>query len=486
MPRPLVLVHGYSADAEAFHPVRDMLEENGISATDINICNYISLNNEVTIKDIAEGFDRALANHPALKNAGQDFDAIVHSTGMLVVRSWLINYGDDLSTNKRLKRLKHLVGLAPATWGSPQAHKGRTWLGALVKGNKKLGPDFLNAGDEVLRGLELGSSFTWDLACWDLVGDKPFYDKGGDTPYVAVFIGNEPYEGLSSVANDPGTDGTVRWAGCALNTRKITIDLTRAGIDGKRARISQWADDRLDVPMIAVDGKNHATIIAEPDPEMIKLVLGFLRVNDERSHTDWHAGAQAYSNKAVPKMRVNPGAHAAGIGAEAQKLLDHLIGRQVGTEMEGWQQFVIHARDEWGDGISDYLIDVLKKENGEWVPFAEMYTDVHAYGGDPSYRCFHLRLPSGISSSGTPVMVRINASTGTELMAYRAYGTEDLGAGKSLAAGAKPVEIDITRLDDSGQGTLFFPFTTTMIEIVLNREPLPFDRQSRLLTFENP
>ena len=48
-----------------------------------------------------------------------------------------------------------------------------------------------------------------------------------DSAYVAVFIGNTPYDGLSSVANDPGTDGTVRWSGAGLNTRKITIDLTR-------------------------------------------------------------------------------------------------------------------------------------------------------------------------------------------------------------------------------------------------------------------
>ncbi len=477
MGRPVVLVHGYSADAKAFHSVRDALQKKGIPTEDINICNYISLNNEVTIKDIAEGFDRALAGRPGLSE-GQEFDAIVHSTGMLVVRAWLVNYGDDVGANKRLKRLKHLVGLAPATWGSPQAHKGRTWLGALVKGNKKFGPDFLNAGNEVLRGLELGSSFTWELACWDLVGEKPFYGKGADTPYVAVFIGNHGYDGISSVANDPGTDGTVRWAGCALNARKITIDLTRSGEDGKRARISPWANDRLDIPMIAVNGKNHGTIIAEPDPDMINLVADFLQIADERGYSGWLGRAQVYSQKGLPPMLINPGA--GGLSADTERLFDHLVGKQVGTEMEGWQQFVVHARDEWGDGVSDYLIDVLKLENGEWVPFKEMYTDVHAYAADPSYRCFHLRLPKGISSAGTQIHVRINASTGTELMAYRAYGK----GFKNLGAEAEPVELDVTKLDDGSTGTLFFPFTTTMIEILLNREPFPFEGEGRILTFE--
>src|SRR6202012_3082941 len=88
MARRLVLVHGYSASAQAFHPVRDMLKQlpGGKQIVDINICNYISLNNEITIKDIAEGFDRALCLQPGLNN-GEEFDAIVHSTGMLVVRA---------------------------------------------------------------------------------------------------------------------------------------------------------------------------------------------------------------------------------------------------------------------------------------------------------------------------------------------------------------------------------------------------------------
>src|ERR1700760_4257534 len=93
MGRPLVLVHGYSATGDAFHAVRDALKDKKIPVTDINICNYVSLNNEITIKDIAEGFDRALSAHGLLKDETQQFDAIVHSTGMLVLRAWLVNYG---------------------------------------------------------------------------------------------------------------------------------------------------------------------------------------------------------------------------------------------------------------------------------------------------------------------------------------------------------------------------------------------------------
>jgi pimeloyl-ACP methyl ester carboxylesterase len=484
MPRPLLLVHGYSADAKAFHPVKEkitaFLEAKKVPVLDINICNYISLNNEITIKDIAEGFDRAISVRAGLNN-GEEFDAVVHSTGMLVVRSWLVNYGGALKDNKRLKRLKHLIGVAPATWGSPQAHKGRTWLGALVKGNKQPGPDFLNAGDRVLDGLELGSQFTWDLACEDLVGEEPYYGGGKDTPYAAVFIGNEPYEGLASVANDPGTDGTVRWAGCALNTRKVTVDLTRSGPPDGRVRISPWASDRLDVPIIAVEGRNHASLISDPDPGMIERILSFLDVNDKDAFDGWLQDAMQYGSAALSKMKINPGAHAAGLAAEAEKFFGHMVGHNAPMDMDGWQQFVVHAVDEWGDGVSDYVLDVLKQENGEWKRFDEMFADVHAYAADPSFRCFHIRLPKGISTAGRPIRIRINASTGTELMAYRAYST----GVQELGATLQPIELDATKIGPEGKETLFYPFTTTMIEIILNRDPLPFDKESRILGFEN-
>src|SRR5665647_2715603 len=149
MARPLVLIHGYSATGKDFENLKQALVSCGIDSKDINIGNYISLNNEVTIKDIAEALDRAFRAHQVFGNETQEFDAIVHSTGMLVLRAWLASGGPP-ATNPRLQRLKHLIGLAPATWGSPQAHKGRTWLGAMVKGNRHLGPDFMNAGDRAL------------------------------------------------------------------------------------------------------------------------------------------------------------------------------------------------------------------------------------------------------------------------------------------------------------------------------------------------
>lgn len=508
-PRPLILIHGYSADQRAFHPLRDMLRVRGLDLNFIDICSYISLNNEITIKDIAEGLARAYRYDPHL-NAKYDmqtceFDAIVHSTGMLVLRSWLTNYGTgNRSANVRLLRLKHLIGIAPATWGSPQAHKGRTWLGALVKGNRELGPDFLNAGDAVLDGLELGSRFTWDLAQIDLLGREPFYGKGTNTPYVGIFVGNAPYSGLSSVANEPGTDGTVRWSGCGLNTRKITVDLTRFPIDENgnpaqhRLTMSDWADDRLNVPIIAVDGKNHSTILADPDPSMVDLIVDFLNVGEtgennavKLTYEAWLNNAAQYGEKGKPRMLANPGAGTSQLSERVHSVFGHLFGRDSDAPLEGWQQFVVHAKDERGDGVSDYLIEVLREENGQDVPFEEMYTDVHAYRADPSYRCFHIRLPQGISKTNASLKIRVHASSGTTLIGYQGYkdlqpAQQPLGSpaneGQPMSAEAVPV---ILNVDDLGNGnnSLFHPFTTTLIELLISREPLPLQGISQVLKF---
>lgn len=257
------------------------------------------------------------------------------------------------------------------------------------------------------------------------------------------------------------------------------------GPDGQpidRATISPWAVDRLDIPMIPVDGKNHSTLIADPDDGMVNLLVDFLKVGEPGadSYDVWLKRAQQFGSGGLPKMLINPGSGSAGLGGEIKKFFEHVIGDKPDELMEGWQQFVVHAVDERGDGISDYMIEVLTQQaDGTWGQFNEMYTDVHAYGPDSSFRCFHIRLPKGSSAGAIPLRVRINASTGTELMAYQGYGSN---VTRKLGATADPVELDISDLG-SGNGTLFHPFTTTLIEIVLNREPLPFDDESRILRF---
>jgi hypothetical protein len=159
------------------------------------------------------------------------------------------------------------------------AHKGRSWIGAIFKGNKDFGPDFMEAGDGVLDGLELGSRFTWDLAHIDLVGEDTFYGPTKKTPFAFVLCGNKPYGGLRRLVSEEGSDGTVRWAGCPLNTRKILLDLTRHEDDKPRIELAPWRN--MDIPLIFVDKLNHGSILSDPTEPLLQLIDEALQVSNQ-------------------------------------------------------------------------------------------------------------------------------------------------------------------------------------------------------------
>ncbi|MDQ3082626.1 MAG: hypothetical protein M3R07_10495, partial [Gemmatimonadota bacterium] len=432
---PIVLVHGYSAAAGAFDAWRAALVDRGFDPASLHACSYRSLTNEVTIRDLAEAFDRALKVQAGL-GSDQPFDAIVHSTGMLVLRAWLSMYSG------RRERLKHLIALAPATFGSPLAHKGRSWMGAMFCGNRQLGPDFLEAGDRILSGLELGSRFTWDLAHDDVLGPDTVFGPTRRTPYVFVFCGTAGYRGLRKLANEPGTDGAVRLAGCALNSRKIVLDLTHhpSGESAKRrTQVAPWKN--LDAPLVHVAGKNHSTILRDPGPDLVRMVVSALDVKDVLSYDEWHRQARSRE----------PGA---------------------AREMDPWQQFVIRAIDERGDPITDYNVQLFTRTaRGRSSAVQSFDVDVHAFSDDPSFRCFHVNLEKIGADKLENLWIRVMASSGSQLVGYHGYGSEDGDAG--MSGDTWDAELDISSLADDKGVKFFFPFTTTLIELRLNREPLP-------------
>ena len=241
MSTPLILIHGYSDSYKGFEKWRKVLiDKRNLDPAKVILLNYKSLANEVTIRDIAEGFNHALIHEAKLKE-DEAFDAVVHSTGMLVIRAWLTRFAPMVARGQnqcreekdqaRSRRLRHLIALAPATNGSPVAHKGRSWLGALAKGNKDFGPGFLESGHQVLSALELASSFTWDLAEKDLFGDARFRE-GHDSPFVYTICGDSGLGAVAGLATEligtkiQGSDGVVRWAGATLNCRQLIVDYT--------------------------------------------------------------------------------------------------------------------------------------------------------------------------------------------------------------------------------------------------------------------
>jgi pimeloyl-ACP methyl ester carboxylesterase len=472
---PVIFVHGYSDSGASWRPWREVLRQRlGIDSALLRTCSYVSLDNGITLKDIAEAFGRALGAQGGL-DPDQPFDAVVHSTGMPIVRSWLA--ADPV----RGRRLKRLIALAPATFGSPLAKEGRSWLGAVFKGNKHLGPDFLEAGDQLLLELEPASQFAWRLAEDDIFADPPRYDAGAGTPYVFVFCGTGTYSGLRKIIDKPGTDGTVRRAGCGMNVRAIELDMTETGSIARRqcrllaavtkltpedrVTADKWLNVSIPVHLVGdpqkPDEVNHATILSNPIPELVDLVVDAFTMTDPASAPDG-----------------NP---AAGYAAWLAKA--NAAGRFKKLEQQ-YQQFIVHAVDERGDPITDYNLQLFRTD-GAQAQIDAFDADVDVYSGDGSYRCFHVDVAALLPQPGQAapgLKIGIVASSGTSYVAYLGYDPED-----QTEPGSWDASLDFggTML---GRIEFFRPYTTTLIRLYLERQVMPPDptKPATLLIWDAP
>ena len=163
---PVVLIHGYSSEGQTndnaeirresvqkiYGRLVDDLEAMGVEVISINLARYLSLDDGITLEDLAWSMQRALLAHPA-KPLDTGFNAIIHSTGALVSRNWIRRH-----TKPGHCALKRLIHLAGANHGSGWAHVGTSQVARfarLTQGTQR--------GLAVLKGLELGSGWAIDL-----------------------------------------------------------------------------------------------------------------------------------------------------------------------------------------------------------------------------------------------------------------------------------------------------------------------------------
>src|SRR5215472_15422930 len=172
-------------------------------------------------------------------------------------------------------------------------------------------------------------------------------------PMFLSFAARRPiYEGIRQLANSPGMDGTVRWAGAGLNIRKIIPDLTRAAT--RHVSVEKWMG--TNVPVYLMVGLNHGTIIAEPTDELVSLVKKALLVDNADKFRSWLTATNA---------------HGRGVAVAAEK--------------GAWQQVVVRCVDQRDDPIRDFQIQLF--EGDQSIPD---FDDEHVAvcSRDHSYRCF--------------------------------------------------------------------------------------------------
>lgn len=454
MPAKVIILHGYSDCSESFQSIKAYLIQNGVgSAQTILYGDYESREDSLTYNDVADGLNDAFKQAGILAADGTalaDLHVLVHSTGGLVIRHWIASY---YGANPGACPVKKIVMLAPANFGSPLAHRGKSFLGSLFKGRWKIG-DFLEVGRTLLDGLELGSPFQWNLAHKDLLRPDPYFHADGIQ--LTVLVGVRDYDGILGWVNKPGTDGTVVISGTSLDTVKLTCAFSgRSDASDpsyhwkKHATVDQFAFGVL--PDV-----NHGTIVDDFATKGVgELVLSALR-----------ADKPAFL-----------------------KLIDELEGLTQRTYRAAakpqFQQFIVRAVDDLGEELRDFNVEfyislveirddaggpavrVLPKEDARSSAEVNgmICSEFHAHTGNPAFRRFLV--------DPEAVLKRVLAAQG------------DLGKdiGLCMRISIPPVEKGI-RYEDQDLGSVllycpglkerqavsfFSPNTTTLIELCVNR-----------------
>jgi alpha-beta hydrolase superfamily lysophospholipase len=216
----VLFIHGYSETSlGAYFDFPKILNDAGIGVQQIALSAFNSLDDEVTIDDLAA----ALADHVSdleatgwnLSNSG----VICHSTGALVARRWLLNRRAE---NPGSSIPSHLITMAGANHGSTLAQVGKSLLGYVQKIIQKR---IMSVGARVLTDLDYGSDFLlrlndeWLIAQNDeTLKDLYSFSMGGD------FIGNDPAMNFIWQTHEFGCDNTVRISGANLNYRILRAD----------------------------------------------------------------------------------------------------------------------------------------------------------------------------------------------------------------------------------------------------------------------
>jgi len=415
----IVILHGWSDSSKSFKNLGKFIHANELGpVADIYLGDYVSMDDEVTYDDIKHAMQQAWVDK-ALPTSPRSVDVVVHSTGGLVIRDWMTTFFQP-DTNP----IHRLLFLAPANFGSPLAHKGNAVMGRIIKGftAKKI----FQTGRHILHGLELASDYSWHLAERDLFGDHEWYGQG--RVLGTVLVGNAGYNGISALANEDGSDGTVRVSTANLNAARMTWDFaTDPGNPNHTLQSSRGA-----VAFCRLNDENHSTIAKKGHGFHNKeqtgaLILASLQVDDD--------GFDTHRNELE--------AISSSQRAEARDLHDFDDRMFKG----GYQNTVVRVSDDLGHDVTDYCIEFFaknkknnSKNNGNVDHLLtakiqrKVIRSVHTYGVNPSYRSILINtdmLKSLLVDKGRDLYLSLTALPQLEkngVVGYKTLQYHDIGS----------------------------------------------------------
>ena len=459
MAEKLFIVHGYSDGSTSFKGLAKYFVDQGLYARkDVYLVNYASMDDQATFRDFA---DKLNDKFNEISPDGSPVDVACHSTGALVVRTWLAFHHEWNMQAWGMQQdcpVDHLLMFAPANFGSDLARMGQSFLGktrSTFFNNNSRKKDGLESGKIVLQGLEPASPFQWELSHYDLHGEGAYFNPANEARhrcYPFVFASGYSYTGVQArllkKRRKPGTDGTVRISGTSLNTRKCSLSF----VNGARLKWEKVLPKFSDIPFAVFDNFNHGSII---DPEQPNF-KGFDRPGGLSKQALKITSLEAYEEFARKCRDVSE--------ANYKKMDKQYKDR--------YQQFFIKVRDDIDTPVEDFFIDfyVLPKGKTKYEDFHKKLTQkfdeefestFYTHSADSSCRVMLLncsKLDAFIRE-----LVAAKARLVFEITAHSPrYDITFLPVKYTVLDGANP---------DQQKGPLFiYPNTTTLVDIMINRQ----------------
>lgn len=431
----LVIIHGWSDTHRSFERLGKRLVADGVmpNVKHVRLGDYVTLDDDVTFDDLSYALQAAWKKE-RLPTGPRSVDVVIHSTGGLVIRHWMTTFFKP-ETNP----IHRLLMLAPANFGSPLAHKGRSFFGRVVKGFKS--SRLFHTGTHILKGLELASPFSWDLALLDRFGSEVWYGPG--RVLCTVLVGTSGYTGISAAANEKGTDGTVRVSTAHLNPLLVRFDFAT---DPQKPKLS--LEDAKGLTAFArIPNENHSTIAFKDNGPENELTFGFikdaLQVTDE-TFPAFVNRLEAFSETARTNSSSRP-------------------------HTQAYQNTVVRLTDDMDAVVADYFLEIFAKDKLfkkvdnrlTRVVQEEIFEKVHVYSDNSAYRSLLFNttvLNEKIVTPGLTLFVSVTAMpdvSQTKTVGYSTFGYDDIGS----------IKLTSDRLRK-----LFHPDRTVLIDIKIHRE----------------
>jgi hypothetical protein len=411
--KPIVLIHGYSSESPTADPASvsniygDLPRRlrDSYDVVEVDLSRYVSLNDSVSVADIARALNRVLLEqHPALLADG--FHVVIHSTGALVIRTWIRLF------SPRPSPVRNLVYLAGANLGSGWASIGQ---GQVARWGRYVFERGAQRGVKVLQALELGSSPALNLHLALTTPDSRMLEDYQVQEFVIIGTQADPSWFAFPVryAHEDGSDGVVRVAAGNLNFNHVVIRpneqasllpwptiqaaVRAAEVKGNFPAYYEVTDtsfagkDRKLVPCgipyrCAHSGDDMGIVAGSIPRDQVERMLKLALETPERNTTAWQRAVAAYDRETaqtfdLAKTMQKPG------------LLNFLADPR--SQYDPHSQVVIRLWDQDGTPIpianSDIFFVSEQEEKGT-LPIQSLIENTSVSGVSPNSIVFYLRV----------------------------------------------------------------------------------------------